>query len=170
MYGDFSPEVRALTTVLYALFLGGIVGLERELKARPAGFRTHMLVAGAAAFLVCSTRLLVDQLEAEAMTMTRPAETLINVDPIRMIEAVVAGVAFIGAGCTFASRDGDTVHGVTTAASLLMVASIGLCAGLGYSALAGAVTAMTLIVLVALKWIEQLLHRREAKDPSTPEP
>lgn len=156
-----TEELHAVLAVIYAMSLGGVIGLERELKSRPAGFRTHMLVAGAAAFLVSGTQLLVADLQAEAGAQITPASRLLNVDPLRMIEAVVAGVSFIGAGCIFASRDGDTVHGITTAATLLMVASIGLCVGLGYTRLAGGVTLVTLLVLVVLKRIEHWIHTRQ---------
>lgn len=159
-----TEELHAVLAVIYAMFLGGIIGLERELKSRPAGFRTHMLVAGAAAFLVSSTQLLVARLQSETGAGLAATGQLLNVDPLRMIEAVVAGVSFIGAGCIFASRNGDTVHGITTAASLLMVASIGLCAGLGYTRLAGAVTLVTLLVLVILKRLEHWIHRRTGQE------
>lgn len=154
-----TPELDAVIAVIYAMALGGVIGLEREFKARPAGFRTHMLVAGAAAFLVSTTQLLIGRLEAAAGAASS-TQQILNVDPLRMIEAVVAGVSFIGAGCIFASRDGDTVQGITTAASLLMVAAIGLCTGLGYTRLAALVTVVTLLVLVILKHLERWIHRR----------
>jgi putative Mg2+ transporter-C (MgtC) family protein len=154
------PGLQALIQVAAAMGLGGVIGLEREIHERPAGFRTHMLVAGAAAFLVVSTQLAVADLSATAGS-TSPV-SILRMDPLRMVEAVVAGVAFIGAGCIFASREKDAVHGVTTAASLLMVAAIGLCTGLGHGALAAAVTLMTLVVLCVLKQIEKWMKRRAA--------
>jgi putative Mg2+ transporter-C (MgtC) family protein len=122
-----------------------------------------MLVAGAAAFLVASTQLMVSNAAEASVETSEAARQIMSLDPLRLIEAVVAGVSFIGAGCIFASRERDTVHGVTTAASLLMVASIGLCTGLGYPALASSVTAMTLLVLFALKHLERLMPSRRSK-------
>jgi putative Mg2+ transporter-C (MgtC) family protein len=131
----------------YAMLLGGVVGLERELKRRPAGFRTHMLVAGAAALLLGIGRLFV----GEGM----PNVEALQIDPLRLVEAVVAGVAFIGAGTIFSHRSGRLVEGITTAASLLMVAVIGIAAGLGYHLLSFAATALTLVVLVVLRLFER---------------
>src|SRR5690606_30606478 len=91
----------------FAMVLGGAIGFERELKNRPAGFRTHMLVAGAAALLIGIGR----------MTVQDPAFSdvaLLRTDPLRMVEAVVAGISFIGAGTIFASRRGESVAGITT--------------------------------------------------------
>jgi putative Mg2+ transporter-C (MgtC) family protein len=130
----------------YAMLLGGLVGLERELKRKPAGFRTHMLVAGAAALLLGIGRLFIGE--------GVPNVEALQIDPLRLVEAVVAGVAFIGAGTIFSHRGGRLVEGITTAASLLMVAVIGIAAGLGYHPLAFAATALTLVVLVVLRWFE----------------
>ncbi len=137
---------KALGGVAYAMLLGGIGGFERELKNRPAGFRTHMLVSGASAFLVCIGLLLMPDLSADER---------LRVDPLRLVEAVVAGVAFIGAGTIFANRDGNAIAGITTAASLLMVAAIGAAVGLGYYLLATGVTLITLVVLALLGLVER---------------
>ncbi len=137
----------------FAMVLGGAIGFERELKNRPAGFRTHMLVAGAAALLIGIGR----------MTVQDPAFSdvaLLRTDPLRMVEAVVAGISFIGAGTIFASRRGESVAGITTAASLLMVAVIGVAAGFRYHVLALAATLLTLLVLTVL----HALERRAAPD------
>lgn len=132
--------------------LGGAIGYERELKNRPAGFRTHMLVAGAAALLVGLGELIVqDQVRTDE---------LVQLDPIRLVEATIAGVAFIGAGTIFAARRGNTVSGITTAASLLMVAVIGIACGLGFGVAALGGTVLTLGVLVLLGWWERRRHQR----------
>jgi putative Mg2+ transporter-C (MgtC) family protein len=137
----------------FAMVLGGAIGFERELKNRPAGFRTHMLVAGAAALLIGIGRMAVqDPAFADV--------ALLRTDPLRMVEAVVAGISFIGAGTIFASRRGESVAGITTAASLLMVAVIGVAAGFRYHVLALAATLLTLLVLTVL----HALERRAAPD------
>jgi len=135
----------------FAMLLGGMIGYERELKRRPAGFRTHMLVAGASALLVG-----IGQLSVAASGEAAPGGIL-QVDPLRLVEAVIAGVAFIGAGTIFGEsrRGGETISGITTAASLLTVAVVGVAAGLHYYLVAAAATALALFVLVMLSWWER---------------
>ncbi|RPE77133.1 MgtC/SapB family protein [Vulcaniibacterium tengchongense] len=146
---DFDGQAEVLLGVAYAMGLGGVIGFERELKNRPAGFRTHMLVAGAAAFLVGLGQLLMFDPRYQMETL--------RVDPLRLVEAVVAGVSFIGAGTIFARRIGQAVAGITTAASLLTVAAIGVSVGLSYYLLAAAVTLLTLLVLTLLNAVERRL-------------
>jgi putative Mg2+ transporter-C (MgtC) family protein len=142
----------------YAMVLGGVIGYERELKNRPAGFRTHMLVAGAATLLVELGELLM----FDARYRGSP---FITIDPLRLVEAVVSGVAFIGAGTIFATRSGQTVAGITTAASLLMVAIVGVAVGFGFYVLSLAVTLLTLLVLTVLNLAER---KPKASDQARP--
>lgn len=144
---DWIDELRILPAVLYAMGLGGAIGFERELKDRPAGFRTHMLVAGTAALLLGLSRMVLED--------GHYAGTGLRIDPLRLVEAVVAGVSFIGAGTIFASRSGEGVQGITTAASLLAVAAIGITVGFRYHLLALAITLLTLAVLTVLRWVER---------------
>lgn len=146
---DWQAQLVVVATTAYAMTLGGVIGFERELKNRPAGFRTHMLVAGAAALLL-GIGLLV--LSDPAVPRAR-----LQSDPLRLMEAVVAGVAFIGAGTIFGARGRDKVAGITTAASLLMVAVIGAAAGLRYYWLALFATLLTLLVLTVLDVVERRL-------------
>lgn len=148
---DWQTQLTVVGAVAYAMVLGGAVGFDRERRNRPAGFRTHMLVAGASAMLVGMGRLMV----AERIG-TEPG--VLQIDPLRLVEAVVAGVAFIGAGTIFSQRRGHGVKGITTAASLLMVAVVGIAAGLHYHLLALAVTALTLVVLAGLKLAERRME------------
>lgn len=146
---DWQIQLQVLATTAYAMLLGGAIGYERELKDRPAGFRTHMLVAGAAALLVGLTDLLAQRFSAEVY------RELVRLDPIRLIEAMVAAVGFLGAGTIFRNSGERVVSGITTAASLLMVAVIGIAAGLHSHVLAIGATALTLFVLVLLGWMER---------------
>ena len=151
---DWISELRVLPGVLYAMALGGAIGYERELKDRPAGFRTHMLVAGTAALLLGLSRMVLED--------ARYAGEGLQIDPLRLVEAVIAGISFIGAGTIFASRGGEGVQGITTAASLLAVATIGITVGFRYHVLALAITAVTLLVLTVLRWVEaRALRTRE---------
>lgn len=155
---EITASVYALGDMALAMALGGVVGFEREMKNRPAGFRTHMLVAGAAALLVAVGRLMI----ADPAILTHPD---IAVDPLRLVEAVIAGVSFIGAGTIFASRHGASAIGITTAASLLMVAIIGVCVAFSFHALAFGATAMTMLVLGALNMIEARHSSRSVAAP-----
>ncbi|GHE36945.1 MgtC/SapB family protein [Vulcaniibacterium thermophilum] len=145
-------QLEVLGAVAFAMLLGGVVGYERELKQRPAGFRTHMLVAGAAALLLGIGQLLLDR-------DTAPRGLHVQVDPLRLVEAVVAGVSFIGAGTIFGRRGADTVAGITTAASLLIVAVIGVAVGLRYYVLGLAATVLALLVLTVLNRLEKRAAR-----------
>lgn len=148
-------QLDALAATGIAMVLGGVVGFERELKDRPAGFRTHMLVAAAAALLVGVGRLtLVDPAIVESMP------SFLRIDPLRLVEAVIAGVAFIGAGTIFGRR--GHVNGITTAASLLMVAVVGIAAGFHYYVLAAAATALTLLVLTLLSLLDRRPRRHRS--------
>ncbi len=155
---EWLNELEAVGAAAYAMLLGGIIGYERELKNRPAGFRTHMLVAGAAALLMAMSHLaLQDPPEADSRIR-------LSADPLRLVEAVISGVAFIGAGTIFARKTGQQIAGITTAASLLMVSVIGLITGVGHFLLATAATLLTLVVLTALNLVERRLGLHERGD------
>lgn len=141
-------QLAVLLQVAWAMLLGGAIGVERELKNRPAGFRTHMLVAGAAALLVGLGDLLANHYDA------RPGHDILRLDAMRLISAVVSAVGFLGAGAIF-RRGGDRISGLTTAASLLMAATIGIAAGVRANLLALAVTGLTIAILVVLGWLER---------------
>ena len=150
---DWMEQFWVIVDTGYAMVLGGAIGLEREMKNRPAGFRTHMLVAGASALLIG-----IGQLSLADARLAPPGQ--ISTDPLRLVEAVIAGVAFIGAGTIFSRRRGQAIAGITTAASLLMVAVIGVAAGFGYHALALAAALLTLLVLALLNVMERRVSAR----------
>jgi putative Mg2+ transporter-C (MgtC) family protein len=151
-------QLGLLVDVAVAITLGGLIGIEREFANKPAGFRTHMLVAGAAALLVGLADVLVERFEAEHY-----GEKL-QVDPIRIVEAIVTGVAFLGAGTIF-RRDGG-VEGLTTAASILFAAAVGVAVSLDQLVLALGVTALTLLVLRVMRHVELRARARAQADPS----
>ena len=158
---DAAAQIEIILAAAYAMALGGAIGFERELKNRPAGFRTHMLVAAAASLLIGMGVML-----AEGDPRFRND---VHIDPLRLVEATIAGVAFIGAGTIFSRRRGEDIAGITTAASLLMVAVIGIATGLGYHLLAALATAMTLLVLLALNAFERWQGKRSEAAASTSE-
>jgi putative Mg2+ transporter-C (MgtC) family protein len=122
-----------------AAVCGAVIGLERELKAKPAGFRTNILICLGAAIYMCVGLLLVDQIGGEF-------------DPTRVAAQVVTGIGFIGAGCILQS--GGRVTGLTTAATIWVVASIGLVAGAGFPLLAFISAWMVVITLAVLGKVE----------------
>lgn len=130
-----------------ATLLGGLVGLEREKVSRPAGLRTHILVCvGAALVMIIS------------MDMYAIYKGLASVDPGRIAAQVVSGIGFLGAGTIM--REGATVRGLTTAASLWVVAAIGLAAGAGLYTSAVAAALIVLVTLLMLSKVERRLTRR----------
>lgn len=152
----WSVQLLIVAEVAFAMLLGGAIGIERELANKPAGFRTHMLVAGAAALLVGMGDVLIAQFAEET------GSNFIQADPFRIIGAVVSGVSFLGAGTIF--RGGSQhVEGLTTAASLLISAAIGVAVGSRQWILAIGVTVLTLAVLRALMVVESALSRRARK-------
>ena len=146
-------EWKVVGEVGLAMLLGGLIGLEREAANKPAGFRTHMLVAGAAALLVALGHALVEAFQADA-----PAR--LQTDPIRIVEAVVTGVSFLGAGTIFRHARGQHVEGLTTAAAMLLSAALGICVALERFALAVGITLLTLFVLRGVAFIDRWVHRR----------
>ncbi|NBB70117.1 MAG: MgtC/SapB family protein [Alphaproteobacteria bacterium] len=136
---------RDLVIRLFAgALLGGCIGLERELRAHPAGLRTHMLVGLAAALFTIVAIDLARRLDAVTGGM--------GVDPLRAIEAVTAGVAFIAAGAII--RSGDKVRNLTTGAGMWLAGAVGLATGAGYLGLAVLATALAVVILTALRWLE----------------
>ncbi len=134
-------QFRILCIVALVMILGAVIGLEREVKDKPAGLRTHMLVAGAAAFLVALSDVAVKRFNVDL------GSGLVRSDPIRIIEAVITGISFLGAGTILRHKGSDHVEGLTTAASLLFVAALGVCVALSQVLLAIGVAALVLATL-----------------------
>ncbi|ALS29927.1 magnesium transporter MgtC [Paenibacillus sp. 32O-W] len=147
----YITEIDLTIRILIAGALGGLVGLEREWSNHPAGLRTHMLVCiGSAAIMLLSIYGFSDFV----------AEENVRVDPARLAAQVISGIGFLGAGAIL--RTGSTVSGLTTAASVWVVAAIGLCVGAGFIYAACLTTLVVLISLFVLNKFEKYLmrHRR----------
>lgn len=142
------PELQALGTVAVAMALGALIGAEREAADKPAGLRTHMLVAGAAALLSTLGVAAVERFAGEGLA------GVVRSDPIRILEAIITGVSFLGAG-TIIRRDGRNVEGLTTAASLLFTAGIGVTIALSRYLLALGATALALVTLRLIRRLER---------------
>jgi putative Mg2+ transporter-C (MgtC) family protein len=144
-----SPEnLVMLARIIGALLVGALIGLERTFHGRPAGFRTHALVCVASALL-----MLVTVYQGE--WMTHVAAEAIRTDPTRMAQGIMTGIGFLGAGVIF--KEGLTVRGLTTAASIWVTAAIGILVGIGFWVPAVIGTIATLTVLSAFRLIENRL-------------
>jgi putative Mg2+ transporter-C (MgtC) family protein len=148
------PELRLelLGGLLLATVLGGAIGWEREYAHKPAGLRTNILI--------CVAATLLTDLSVRAAAMASVA------DPGRIAAQIVTGMGFLGAGTIIQSR--GTVTGLTTAATLWVVAAIGMAIGFGALVEAVGTTLMVLIALVPLRKVEEMaaLRREDDESPS----
>lgn len=157
--GEFSdlPDLEQATRIVVRLgmaaLLGGLLGWEREYRGKAAGVRTHMLVSmGAAMFVLVA--------EQEGIT---PA------DNSRVLQGIIAGVGFLGAGTILKSDGAHQIRGLTTAAGIWLTAAIGVAAGLGREATALLSTVLALLVLGAEPVLQRLLHGKQPPHPA-PDP
>jgi putative Mg2+ transporter-C (MgtC) family protein len=138
-----------------AVVAGALIGIEREYRGRPAGLRTHILVALASALLMLAA---VHQMRWLSDT---PAE-VVRIDPVRMAHGILTGIGFLCGGVIF--RHGLSVHGLTTAASLWITSALGTLYGVGFYGLAMGGTVATLIVLTALRWVDAKMPKTAIMD------
>jgi putative Mg2+ transporter-C (MgtC) family protein len=134
--------------LVVALAIGGVIGLERSYHGRAAGFRTHALVC-------MSTCLLMLVTDFQSLWFEGDAETRTVLDPTRMAQGIMTGIGFLGAGSII--KDGFTIRGLTTAASLWTTAAIGILFGIGFYFPGAIGTALTLGTLTVFRWIESHL-------------
>ena len=137
--------VLTVVRLVLAMAAGSLIGLERTYHGRPAGFRTHTLVCTASSLLMLLTVF------SGRLTTDIPIETL-RIDPTRMAQGLMTGIGFLGAGVIF--REGLTVRGLTTAASIWITAAIGIMIGMGMFFSAGIAEVIVLGTLAVLRWIE----------------
>lgn len=147
---DFRQLAHAVIRLVSATVLGMIVGIQREKAGKPAGLRTHMLVAlGTAVFVLACSGIGMDK---DALS--------------RVIQGIVTGIGFIGAGSILKLEKEQDIQGLTTAAGIWMTAAIGMAAGLGSLGVALLSTLMTWIILSLAGSIES---RAEARRPANPD-
>jgi putative Mg2+ transporter-C (MgtC) family protein len=151
-----TSQLQILAEVAIAMLLGGLIGLEREAADKPAGLRTHMLVAATAALLVGLSDALVQSFNAAAGTR-------LDSDPIRIVQAIVLGIGFLGAGTIIQRRGAEHIEGLTTGASLLLAAALGICVAVRQLVLAAGTALLALVVLVLLGRMEKWLAARRQK-------
>lgn len=143
-----STDIEIIIRLGSATVLGGLIGFERELHGKVAGFRTHSLVAlGSALIMLVSVHIF------------NVYQGIVAVDPSRIAAQVVTGIGFLGAGTIIRSSAG--IKGLTTAAGLWTASGIGLACGIGYFRAAFAATIITLLVLVVFSWVGRKIGARD---------
>ncbi|MCM2265338.1 MAG: MgtC/SapB family protein [Desulfuromonadales bacterium] len=149
LYGSY--ELAVLVKLVLAAIAGGVVGLEREKHGRPAGLRTHLLVAlGACLMMIVSEAF---QLKYAAFDTT----SAVRLDPGRTAAQIITGIGFLGAGVII--KEGITVRGLTTAASLWLVAGLGMAFGMGLFLPGAMATVLALMSLIFLKMLEPIINK-----------
>ncbi len=143
MFGH--DEIVITLRVFGAVLIGGMIGMERTFHGRPAGFRTHALVCVASALL-----MIVTVYQGQWMHVVEIGN--IQTDPTRMAQGIMTGIGFLGAGVIF--KEGLTVRGLTTAASIWVTSAIGILVGVGFylAAILGAIA--TLLILSVFRYVE----------------
>ena len=146
-----SYELSILIKLFLAALAGGLVGLEREKHGRPAGMRTNLLVSlGACTIMIIS----------EAFYLKYGmygGETTLRLDPSRTAAQIVTGIGFLGAGVII--KEGATVRGLTTAASLWVVAGLGMAFGMGFFSLGAISTVLVIISLIFLRKLDPVIKK-----------
>src|SRR5688572_17581667 len=141
-------DIDIVQHLLYALLAGSLVGFERNYHGRPAGFRTHALVCLSSCLLMLITLY-------QARWFPTPTMERITLDPTRMAQGIMTGIGFLGAGAIM--KEGLSVRGLTTAASIWITAAIGILFGIGFYFPAALASALTLGTLSTFRWIESKL-------------
>jgi putative Mg2+ transporter-C (MgtC) family protein len=143
-----SDDFRMFVDLVAGLGIGALIGLERSYHGRPAGFRTHALVC------LASTALMLISVYKGDWSAMWPIEA-IRIDPTRMAQGIMTGIGFLGAGVIF--KEGLTIRGLTTAASIWVTAAIGILIGVGFYLPAAITAAAALGTLSLFRWIETLM-------------
>jgi putative Mg2+ transporter-C (MgtC) family protein len=146
-FPDAESMIRLTVRLIVAMIFGAVIGIQRERAGKPAGLRTHMMVAlGAAVFIMAS------------------GEFGMNADSIsRVIQGLVTGIGFLGAGAILKLHDKRAVEGLTTAAGIWMTAALGVAVGLGRFGLALLATLLAWMTLSLVRQMEHILNRGARK-------
>jgi len=138
--------------LLGALIAGSLIGVERGHRGQPAGFRTHALLC------VTSAILMVAANHQTAWVGADTPQDVIRIDPVRMSHGILTGVGFLGGGVIF--REGFTVHGLTTAASIWITSALGILYGVGFWSVAIAGTVLAILILSTFRVLDRLLPQQ----------
>jgi putative Mg2+ transporter-C (MgtC) family protein len=144
---DVEATTRIVLRLLLAALLGALLGFEREAKGKEAGVRTHMLVCmGAALFVLVSQQSGIQ-----------------SADISRVLQGVIAGVGFLGAGAILKAEGEERVKGLTTAAGIWLTAAIGIAAGMGRETTAVLSTVLALLILCAVPLVDRLMGKAQRR-------
>lgn len=146
---DAAGVTRIAVRLILAAFLGGVLGFEREQRGKAAGLRTHMLVSLGSALFV-----FIPQQAGVA-----------DVDLTRVLQGLVAGVGFLGAGTIIKGQNDEQVKGLTTAAGIWLTAAIGVAAGMGRETTAVVSTLFAVVILSLVPKVANLIEKRGPQDP-----
>jgi putative Mg2+ transporter-C (MgtC) family protein len=143
-------DMQILMRLILTLILSGLIGLERQVHRRSAGLRTHILVSLGSCLIMLTSLHVFDIYKNQA-----------SIDPGRIAAGVITGIGFLGAGTIIREREG--IKGLTTAASLWVVAGIGMAMGCGFYRAGVYTTVLALISLVFLRYLESIALGKENK-------
>ncbi|SFR53198.1 putative Mg2+ transporter-C (MgtC) family protein [Marinobacter daqiaonensis] len=145
MFSSELPIMDILIRLSAATGLGFLLGLEREIRNKPAGLRSHMLVSmGAATFVMVGLHVLFATAEGDPSA---------RIDPTRIVEGVIGGIGFLGAGSIIQAR--GSVQGITTGASIWIAGALGVASGIGNLPLAGLLAIFALVTIAVLGYFEK---------------
>jgi len=157
-YMQISSQLSVLVLVVIAAVLGGLIGLEREVSHKSAGLRTHMFVAASAAVLIfLGSYILPYFVSMNPMLDFRS-------DPIRVIDAIIVGISFIGAGVIFKDAGHHAIRNMTTATSVLFTATVGIAVGLQLIYLAIGMAVFIVLMNLVLVQVEKRIHPKKYDD------
>lgn len=148
-----NTETNQLLLIALAGLMGGVIGLEREIAGKAAGLRTHVFVSMSS----CLLMILGDDLIARMPEFA--SSDLLRSDPTRIIQAIIVGVSFLGAG-TIVHSPGDQVEGLTTAASILLTCCLGIAVALRLFVISAGVCGLAVVVLVGVGFVERHVSGR----------
>ena len=155
---EISSQLSILLSVVIAAVLGGMIGLEREVSHKSAGLRTHMFVAASAAVLIFLGSYILPY-----FVSLNPGLDF-STDPTRIIQAIVTGISFIGAGVIFKDVGHHAIRNMTTATSVLFTSTVGIAVGLQLIYLAIGMAVFIVVANVVLVKLEKHIHPKKYED------
>ncbi len=141
-------DTQVIIRLILSLVLGGLIGLERQFHRRAAGLRTHIMVSLGSCLMMLTSLYVFDIYNH-----------IVPLDPARLAAGVITGIGFLGAGAIIRDREG--IKGLTTAASLWVVAGIGLAIGGGFYTGGMFTTVLALVALIFLRYFEEMIFGKE---------
>ena len=151
---DFDAQMKILMHVAIAAVLSGLIGYEREKFDKPAGIRTNMIVGGSVALMVSLGEVIVMHFQSMGLA------EFIRTDPNRVIQAIIMGVSFIGAGTVLQIQDESRIKYLTTAATIFFSSGIGIAVALEQYYLAIGVTILILIINFVIAWVGTKIRKK----------